>query len=118
MRLTWDEYKNQTNIAKHGLDFADAHSVIFMNKHTKTNWELVDALTDEMIDTSDTPLLTDEFFATAKWRMPKQKVKVTVEVEPDVAEWFLEQGDNSARFLAAALRIYAQAHEPLDKGGA
>lgn len=27
MRLTWDEYKNQTNIAKHGLDFADAHSV-------------------------------------------------------------------------------------------
>ncbi len=27
MKLEWDEAKNQTNIQKHGLDFADAHKV-------------------------------------------------------------------------------------------
>ena len=27
MRFEWDEQKNQTNIEKHGLDFADAHKV-------------------------------------------------------------------------------------------
>ena len=82
-----------------------------MNKPTKTNLEGLDAMTDDMIDTSDIPPLTDKFFTTAKWRMPKPTVKVTVEVEPEVVEWFRAQGDNYERYLAAALRIYAQAHQ-------
>ena len=86
-----------------------------MSKPTKTNLERFDAMTDEMIDTSETPPLTEEFFATAKWRMPKQKVKVTVEVEPEIVEWFKSQGENYQRDLAAALRIYAQAHQAFKK---
>ena len=86
-----------------------------MNKPTKTNLERFDAMTDEMIDTSETPPLTEEFFATAKWRMPKPKVKVTVEVEPEVVAWFKSQGENYQRDLAAALRIYAQAHQVFKK---
>jgi len=82
-----------------------------MNKPTKTNLERLDAMTDEMIDTSDIPPLTDKFFTAARWRRPKPKVKVTVEVEPEVVEWFRAQGDNYERYLAAALRIYAQAHQ-------
>lgn len=74
-------------------------------------------MTDDMIDTSDIPPLTDKFFATAKWRMPKNAVIVTVEVEPEVAEWYKAQGDNCARYLAAALRIYAQAHQMPEKAG-
>jgi uncharacterized protein (DUF4415 family) len=70
-----------------------------------------DSMTDDMIDTSDIPPLTEDFFASAKWRMPKDKVKVTVEVEPEVAQWFKAQGDRYQEFLAAALRIYAQAHK-------
>jgi uncharacterized protein (DUF4415 family) len=81
-----------------------------MNKHTKTNLDRFDAMTDDMIDTSDIPELTEEFFASAKWRMPKEKVKLTVEVEPEVAQWFKAQGDNYQRLLEAALRIYSQAH--------
>ena len=73
--------------------------------------EPFDEVTDELIDTSDIPPLTEEFFATAKWRMPRQKVKVTVEVEPEVVAWFEAQGSNYERYLAAALRIYAQAHQ-------
>ncbi len=83
------------------------------NKPTKTNLELFDAMTDDMIDTSDVPPLTEKFFSTAKWRMPKAKAKVTVtvEVEPEVLEWFKAQGDNYENYLTAALRIYVQAHQ-------
>lgn len=86
-----------------------------MNKPTKTNLERFDAMSDDMIDTSDIPPLTEDFFAAAKWRMPKPKVKVTVEVEPEVIEWFKAQGENYQRYLTAALRIYAQAHQTFKK---
>ena len=81
-----------------------------MNKHTKTNLDRFDAMTDDMIDTSDIPPLTDDFFASAKWRMPKDKVKVVVEVEPEIAQWFKAQGEKSQKVLAEALRTYAQEH--------
>ena len=69
-----------------------------------------DALTDDMIDTSDLPPLTEVFFASAKWRMPKGTVKVVVEVEAEVAQWFKAQGRNSQEALAEALRTYAEEH--------
>lgn len=81
------------------------------NKPSQTNWEHLDALTDDEIDTSDIPPLTDKFFSGAKWRVPQPSVKVTVEVEADVAEWFKAQGNDSDRYLTAALRIYARAHQ-------
>ena len=81
-----------------------------MNKNTKTNLDHFDALTDEMIDTTDIPPLTDNFFASAKWRMPKDKVKVLVEVEPEIMQWFKAQGEKSQELLAEALRTYVQKH--------
>lgn len=82
-----------------------------MSKNTKTNLERIDALTDDEIDTSDVPPLTDKFFATARWRLPAQTVKVSVDVEPEVLEWFRAQGENYEHYLTAALRIYAHAHQ-------
>lgn len=82
-----------------------------MNKNTKTNLARFDELTDEMIDTSDIPPLTEDFFTSAKWRMPKEKVRVLVEVEPEVAQWFKAQGKNYQQILADALRTYAQEHK-------
>jgi len=70
-----------------------------------------DALTDEMIDTSDIPPLTEAFFNSAQWRMPNKKVKITVEVDAEVAEWFKAQGERYQETLAAALRMYTQAHQ-------
>ena len=81
-----------------------------MKRNSKTNLDRFDALTDEMIDTSDIPPLTEEFFASATWRMPKDKVKVIVEVEPEVAQWYKAQGKDSQQVLAEALRIYAEEH--------
>ena len=78
---------------------------------TATNLEELDALTDDMIDTSEIPPLTEAFFATAHWRMPQSKVQITVEVEPEIWEWFKAQGDRYQQSLTAALRLYALAHQ-------
>ncbi len=82
-----------------------------MSKPSKTDWARLDAMTDEMIDTSDIPPLDDSFFKTAKWRKPHKTVSVTIEVEPEVMDWFKSQGENYQRYLSAALKIYAEAHQ-------
>lgn len=81
------------------------------NKPSETDWARIDAMSDDTIDTSDIPPLTDEFFKKAKWRMPNQAIAITVHVEPDVLEWFRAQGEDYDRRMAAALRIYAEAHK-------
>jgi uncharacterized protein (DUF4415 family) len=83
------------------------------NRPSQTDWARVDAMTDEEIDTSDIPPLTDEFFKNATLRMPKPSVAVTVRVEPEVLSWFQAQGENCDFRMAAALRIYAEAHRDL-----
>ena len=37
---------------------------------SETHWERLDTLSDNEIDTSDIPLMTEEDFARAKWRLP------------------------------------------------
>jgi len=82
-----------------------------MKKHIQTDLNAIDVMSDDMIDTSDAPELTDNFFSTAKWRIPKTKVKVTIEIEPDVLDWFKSDTKNYKHQLAAALRLYAYAHQ-------
>lgn len=82
-----------------------------MNKNSGTDWARVDAMTDDEIDTSDIPPLTDTFFKRAKVRMPKHAVTMTVQVDADVLDWFKAQGEDYERRINAALRIYAEAHK-------
>lgn len=42
-----------------------------MKKTSRTDWDRVDALKDEEIDTLDIPPLNEGFFAEATVRMPK-----------------------------------------------
>ena len=76
---------------------------------SRTDWARVDALADEDIDTSEVPPMTEDFFRRATWRTPAA-VSVTVRVEPEVLAWFRAQGEEGERRMAAALRIYAEAH--------
>ena len=78
------------------------------NKFSRTDWAKLDEMTDETIDTSDSPELDDAFFERATLRLPKP-VSVAIEVDSDVLAWFEAQGDASKR-MNAALRIYAEAH--------
>jgi uncharacterized protein (DUF4415 family) len=83
-----------------------------MSKLSATDWERIDALTDETIDTSDIPPLSDSFFARARLKMPRQpKVEVAIRVDNDVLAWFQAQGENWEQRANAALRIYAEAHQ-------
>ena len=75
-----------------------------------TDWERIDKLTDEQIDTSDIPPLDADFFARATLQMPS-KSTVVLNVDADVLEWFQAQGEKSKEKMNAALRIYAEAHK-------
>lgn len=75
-----------------------------------TDWERIDILTDEHIDTSDIPALDTEFFSRASLQLP-EKPTVVLNVDADVLEWFQAQGKNSKERMNVALRIYAEAHK-------
>ena len=82
-----------------------------MNKPSETDWARIDAMTDDEIDTSDIPPLTDAFFQRAKVRLPKRMITVSVVVDAEVLEWFQAQGVDYEQRMQAALRIYAEAHK-------
>ena len=75
-----------------------------------TDWERIDKLTDEQINTSDIPPLDADFFSRATLQMPGESV-VVLNVDADVLEWFQAQGEKSKEKMNAALRIYAEAHK-------
>ena len=82
-----------------------------MNKPSETNWERVDALDDSTIDTSDIPPLPESFFARATLRVPQSPVAITLNVDPDVIQWFKAQGDKWEQRINAALRLYVEVHK-------
>lgn len=86
-----------------------------MNSSSKTNWERFDARADDDIDTSDSPVLSDEFFGKAQWLMPEgssaeQRITVEIQIDKNLLAWFQEQGQDYERRMRAALRLYAEAH--------
>jgi uncharacterized protein (DUF4415 family) len=82
-----------------------------MNNTSRTDWARIDAMSDEDIDTSDIPPLSEEFFAKAQLRMPKKPVKVSVQVDPETFAWFQAQGESAEQRMSVALKIYAEAHK-------
>ena len=87
-----------------------------MNSLSKTNWERIDAQTDDEIDVLDSPPLPEDFFAKATWLMPgesasRQTVKVELELDPKILAWFQSQGQDYERRIRVALRLYAEAHQ-------
>ena len=76
-------------------------------KTSETNWERIENMTDNDIDTSDIPPLDDDFFANATLRMPKKKISVTLEIAQDVWEWFAAHGEQYQTEMNTALKMYA-----------
>ena len=87
-----------------------------MNKRSKTNLERFDSLTDDEINTSDIPPLDNSFFKNAKLRMPETKTTITIRIDPDVLQWFKQQGKGYQSKMNAVLRLYADAHKQLPMG--
>lgn len=85
-----------------------------MKNSSETNWDMIDAMTDEQIDRSELPPLDDSFFERATWRMPEEPVSVTVQLDPELLAWFQSLGDDYEQRMVAALRIYAAAHRDIE----
>jgi uncharacterized protein (DUF4415 family) len=83
-----------------------------MNNTSRTDWARIDAMTDDDIDTSDIPPLTEKFFSKAKLRMPSSPLTtVAVRVDSETLTWFQSKGEEAEQHMAAALRIYAEAQK-------
>ena len=82
-----------------------------LKRVSKTDWERVDAMTDEEIDTSDIPPLDEAFFANAEVRLPKPKVPITIRLDDDVLRWFRGMGRGYQTRINAVLRTYMEAHQ-------
>lgn len=81
------------------------------SKSSGTNWARLDTLTDETIDTSDIPPLTESFFSRATVRARSQRIAITLKLDPEVLAWFRAQGPEWEQHVNAALRLYAEAHK-------
>ena len=79
-----------------------------MKKASRTDWERVDAMSDEDIDTSEIPPLDEDFFANAELRLPQKKIPITMRVDPDVLDWFKSFGSGYQTRMNAVLRIYME----------
>ncbi|MBE9063341.1 hypothetical protein [cf. Phormidesmis sp. LEGE 11477] len=83
-----------------------------MSNISRTDWSRIDAMTDDDIDTSDSPPLTETFFSKAKLRVPDTSLTtVAIQVDSDTLAWFQSKGEAAQQHMAAALRIYAEAQK-------
>lgn len=85
------------------------------SKKSQTDWARIDAMTDDEIDYSDIPPLTDEMFVNAfvrKGLKPiPQKKQLTLRIDQDVIEFFRMQGQGYQTKINQLLRAYMEAHK-------
>ena len=77
-----------------------------MKRTSRTDWDRLAQMTDEEIDYSDIPPLTEAFFDRAKLLLP-----YAVELDPDVLAWFKDQGRDYPERINQVLREYIALHD-------
>ena len=75
---------------------------------SKKRLKEIQAITDDQIDYSDIPELTEEFFQNAKLVMPKKKQPVSLRLDEDIVNWFKKQGKGYQSRINAVLSAYIQ----------
>lgn len=75
---------------------------------SRTNWEALEAMSDEEIDYSDIPPLTEEFFAKATLRVPAAQARNLVQIDPDIMFWFQSQDTEYKTLINSILRRYIE----------
>ena len=63
-------------------------------------------MSDDNIDYSDIPPLTDEFFERETLRIPAAQTQNLVHLDPDVMKWFQSQGIQPTEMFNVVLRRY------------
>ncbi|MBW4556148.1 MAG: BrnA antitoxin family protein [Trichormus sp. ATA11-4-KO1] len=65
-------------------------------------------MTDEEIDYSDIPPLTEEFFEKATLRVPADQARNLIQLDPDIIEWFQSQSAEYKVLINSVLRRYIE----------
>ena len=73
-----------------------------INEVSRTDWAFVDALDDDTIDPSDAPPMTEERLARFVPRYPSP-VKITLSLDPTIADWFEAQGEAADKQMVEAV---------------
>lgn len=76
------------------------------NNTSKTNRVALESMSDEGIDYSNIPPLTDEFFERATLRIPASQAQNLVQLDSDVMQWFHSQGEQYKTLINNVLRDY------------
>lgn len=81
-------------------------------KESQTDWARIDQMTDEDIDLSDIPEITEEMWAKAVWRKGSKTSSIssqeTLAVDGDVIEFFKAQGRDYQTEINEILRAYME----------
>jgi uncharacterized protein (DUF4415 family) len=80
-------------------------------KISETDWEALEAMTDDEIDFSDIPRTEKGFFKDAELRLPKPKETISLRVDPEVLAWYKAQGKGYQTRMNAVLRRYMEAQQ-------
>jgi uncharacterized protein (DUF4415 family) len=86
-----------------------------LNSTSRTNWAALESRSEDNIDYSDIPPLTDEFFERATLRISANQAQNLVLLDPDVRQWFQSQGDQYKILVNKVLRQYienSRTHHP------
>ena len=68
----------------------------------------LETIKDSEIDYSDIPETDEAFWADAEVVMPKNKVHVSIRLDPDVVDWFKKQGRGYQSRINAVLKTYIE----------
>lgn len=80
----------------------------------KTDWERVDALTDDEIDYSDSPEITEEMFKVMRKFEANKKIMVNLRMDQEVVDFFKKNSKHYQtkinEVLLTFVRGYMRAH--------
>lgn len=80
------------------------------SKQSRTDWERLEKMSDEQIDTSEVAERDEEFFRKAQVHLPAGKQLISLRLDRDVLDWFKRQGKGYQTKINAVLRAYIRAH--------
>jgi uncharacterized protein (DUF4415 family) len=76
------------------------------NNTSRTDWAALEAMTDEEIDYSDIPPLTEAFFENATLRIPASQVHSLIQLDAELVEWYQSQETDYKTLMRSVLRRY------------
>ena len=83
-------------------------SVNDSNNISRTDWAALEAMTDEEIDYSEIPPLTEAFFENATLRIPANQVRSLIQLDAEVMEWYQSQETDYRTLIHSVLRRYME----------